>query len=155
MTNAIATIFCLSAMTVSTLPNPSQNYCSWFAPEIARTTLEYVINGEYHPHVDYNGDGALTVADAISIERRYYENVTFGSEITIDYQTVEGIIEENYSIPCIYWEFDKVDNKITRQYEITTDHIITADIYFEFEDFSTDHIVIEINPFKEIASVIS
>lgn len=155
MTNLIATIFCVSALTISSLPNPADNYCSWFSPEVADCVCEYVANNEYHPHVDYNGDNALTISDAVSIARRYQENVDYGNEITIDAETVEAIIEENYNIPCIYWEFDKVDNKIVRQYEVTTDRIIIADIYFEFEDFSTDHVTIEINPFQEAAFVVS
>ncbi|MBO7734287.1 MAG: hypothetical protein J6S67_17105 [Methanobrevibacter sp.] len=155
MMNLVATIFCASTLTVSTLPNPAPNYYSWFSPEVVDSVCEYLANNEYHPHVDYNGDGVLTIADAVCIARRYQENVDYGNEITIDSETVEAIIEENYSVPCIYWEFDEVDGEIVRQYEVTTDRIITADIYFEFEDFTSDHVVIEINPFQEIAKVIS
>jgi hypothetical protein len=101
MMNLVATIFCVSALTVSSLPNPADNYYSWFSPEVADAVCEYIANNEYHPHVDYNGDGVLSVSDAVCIARRYQENCDCGNEITIDSETVEAIIEENYSVPCI------------------------------------------------------
>lgn len=151
----LITAFCVSTVAISSLPNPSENYSSWYGDEIVESVCDCIANDEYHAHIDYNGDGALTIADAVCISRRYQENVEYGNEITIDAETVEAIIEENYSVQCIYWEFDEINGEIVREYSVTTDSIIQADIYFEFEDDTTDHIVIEINPFKEMAFVIS
>lgn len=154
MMTVIASVFCAFALSVSTLPNPADNFFSWFSPETAQATLDYAANGEYHPHLDYNGDGVLSVSDAVCIFRRYQENCDYGNEITVDGETVDAIVCENYDVPCIYWEFDFVDGVPCRQYEVTTDKIVTANIYLEFEDFC-DNVTIEINPFQEIAKVIS
>ena len=152
MTTAL--VFTALAISASTLPNPVENYYSWFSPEVADIVCDYAANEEYHEYLDYNGDGQLSISDAVSIARRYQENCDYGNQITIDAEVVNSIIEENYTIPCMYWEFDRVDDRIVRQYEVITDCIISADIYLEFEDFSSEHIVIEIDPFQETATVI-
>ena len=123
MTNAIVSTFVAFALTSS--PAPAPNYCSWISPEIAEHIETYVINGEYHEYLDFNGDGILSIADAVG------------------------------NVDAMYWEFDIVDGDITRKYEITTDRIITARIYIELCDYSTDFVTIEINPFEERARVIS
>lgn len=153
MTNAIVSTFVAFALTSS--PAPAPNYCSWISPEIAEHIETYVINGEYHEYLDFNGDGILSIADAVGVSKRYADNVKYGNEITIDVETVEDIIAENYNVDAMYWEFDIVDGDITRKYEITTDRIITARIYIELCDYSTDFVTIEINPFEERARVIS
>ena len=153
MTNVIPSIFAAFALTSSPVPAP--NYYSWISPEIADYITERVINGEYHEYLDFNGDGKLNIADVVGVCKRYQDNIKYGNEITIDKEIVEEIIEQNFSDTCIYWEFDRVGENITRQYSITTNSIITADIYFEFKDFSTRHVEIEINPFEEIAKIIS
>lgn len=153
MTNAILSTFVAFALTSS--PAPAPNYYSWISPEIAEHIEAYVINGEYHEYLDFNGDGVLNIADAVGVSKRYADNVKYGNEITIDAETVEDIIAENYDVDAMYWEFDMVDGDITREYEITTDRIITARIYIELSDYSTDFVTIEINPFEERAIVIS
>ena len=144
-----------AVVATSTLPNPANNYYSWFSPEIAANVCTYIENNEYHPHVDYNGDGILSMCDAVCIARRYQDNVTNGNTFTVDENTVNDIIEQNFLTPCIYWEFDMINGDICREYSITTDCTITADIYFEFEDLTDAHITIEVNPFQEITKVIS
>lgn len=153
MTNAIFSTFVAFALTSS--PAPAPNYYSWISPEIAEHIEAYVINGEYHEYLDFNGDGVLNIADAVGVSKRYADNVKYGNEITIDAETVEDIVAENYDVDAMYWEFDMVDGDITREYEITTDRIITARIYIELSDYSTDFVTIEINPFEERAIVIS
>lgn len=150
----LLTVFCAFACTISDIPNPSDNFFSWISPEITEEICSCITNCEAPLYLDYNGDNQLTVADAICVARRYEENVKYGTEITIDAETVDAIIEQNYNIPCIYWEFCEVNNEICRQYEVTASKIVTAKIYFEFEDYSTDFVEIEINPFEEIARVI-
>lgn len=148
----ITPIFLAFALTSS--PAPAPNYFSWISPEIADHITECVINGEYHEYLDFNGDGELNIADVVGVRKRYQDNVKYGNKITVDSEVVQAIFDENV-MDIMYWEFDSVDNEITRQYEITADSIITADIYCELTDFSTEHITIEINPFEEKVSVIS
>ena len=148
----ITSIFLAFALTSS--PAPAPNYFSWISPEIADHITECVINREYHEYLDFNGDGELNIADVVGVRKRYQDNVKYGNKITVDSEVVQAIFDENV-MDVMYWEFDSVDNEITRQYEITADSIITADIYCELTDFSTEHITIEINPFEEKVSVIS
>ena len=147
----LATVFL--ALALHTSFNPAPNYYSWFSPEIADNVIQCVVNGEYHEHLDFNGDGQLTVADAVGILRRYSDNIEYGNELTVDAETVESIIEENYSVDCIYWEIDFVNGQPCRKYELTVDEITTANIYLEFEDDTMDNVEIEINPFEEIVRV--
>lgn len=147
----LATVFLAFALHASL--NPAPNYYSWFSPKIADNVIQCAVNGEYHEHLDFNGDGQLTVADAVGILRRYSDNIEYGNELTVDAETVESIIEENYSVDCIYWEIDFVNGQPCRKYELTVDEITTANIYLEFEDDTMDNVEIEINPFEEIVRV--
>lgn len=149
----IATTFICLALSASL--NPAPNYYSWFSPEIADRVIQYIANGEYHAHIDFNGDGELTITDVIGILRRYYDNIEYGNEFTLDSETVKSIITENYSVDCIYWEIDFVNNEPCRMYEITVNEITTANIYLEFADDTMDNVKVEINPFEEIVRVIS
>ena len=149
----IATAFICLALYASL--NPAPNYYSWFSPEIANNIIECVVNGEYHEHLDFNGDGVLSVADAVGVLRRYYDNIEYGNELTVDSETVQSIIEENYTVECVQWEIDFIDGQPCRKYELTVDKITTANIYLIFEDDTTDNVEIEINPFEEIVKVIN
>ena len=148
----ITSIFLAFALTSS--PAPAPNYYSWISPEIADHITECVINHEYHEYLDFNGDDELNIADVVGVRKRYQDNVKYGNEITVDSEVVQSIFDEN-GMDVMYWEFDSVDGEITRQYEISADSIITADIYCELTDFTTEHIVVEINPFEEYVGVIS
>ena len=147
----IATAFICLALHSSLMPAP--NYYSWFSPEIANNIIECVVNGEYHEHLDFNGDGVLSVADAVGVLHRYYDNIEYGNELTIDGDTIQSIIEENYSVECVQWEIDFVNGEPCRKYELTVNEITTANIYLIFEDDTTDNVAIEINPFEEIVRV--
>lgn len=149
------TIFLVSAIAVSALANPAETYHSWFAPEITETICDYIANEEYHAHVDYNGDGQLSIADAVCVSRRYEENCDFGNEITVDFETVNAIAEENFNAPVMEWEFCEINNEITCEYQIITSEIISATIRYEFEDFSVEYVEIEINPFEEKIKVVN
>lgn len=145
-------VFVALALTTSM---PAANFHSWFAPEIADSIVKEVVNEEYHEHLDYNGDGKLDILDAIGVMKRYNENIENGNKITLDEETVQAIIEENYKTECVYWEIDFIDSIPCRKYEYTTDKITSANIYLEFEDDTIDNIEVEINPFKEIVSVLN
>lgn len=146
-------VFCAFA-AILTVAAPAPSFCSWIAPEIADHICQAVADGEYLSYLDYNGDGKLTLADAVLVRRRYQHNITYGNELTIDKETVKEIIEENYSDEVIYWEFDEIDCMPTRQYSITTNKITEVNLYLEFENYC-DNVRIEINPFKEMAFVVS
>lgn len=147
----IATAFLALALHSSLMPAP--NYYSWYSPEIADHIVNCIINEEYHEHLDFNGDGVLSVADAVGVLRRYYDNIEYGNELTVDSDTVQSIIEENYSVECVQWEIDFVNGEPCRKYELTVNEITTANIYLIFEDDTTDNVTIEINPFEEIVRV--
>lgn len=147
----IATAFVCLALHSSLMPAP--NYYSWFSPEIANNIVDCVINEEYHEHLDFNGDGVLSIADAVGVLHRYYDNIEYGNELTVDSDTIQSIIEENYSVECVQWEIDFVNGEPCRKYELTVNEITTANIYLIFEDDTTDNVAIEINPFEEIVRV--
>ena len=139
-------IFIVLALTSS--PTPAPNYYSWISPEIADEIQELVISGEYRAYLDFNGDGVLNMADVVSVRKRYQDNCKYGNEITLDGEAIEAIITENYSDAMIYWEIDRIDGELCRQYELTAGKITEAEIYLEFEHYS-DTVKVEINPYEE------
>lgn len=147
----IASLFVAFALHGSL--NPAPNYYSWISPEIADYIVNSVINGEYHEYLDFNGDGDLNIADAVGVLRRYYDNIEYGNKLTVDGETVESIILENYNINCTYWEFNSINSVSCKEYSFTVNEIATANIYLEFADGTTDNISIEVNPFEEFVQV--
>ena len=146
-----ALIFTVLALTTS--PMPKENYYASISPDIATEIQELVIDGEYREYLDFNGDGKLTIADVVGVSKRYQDNCKYGNEITLDRDVVDSIVSENYSEACIYWEIDRVNGELTRQYELTADDIMTAEIYVEFESYS-ECVMVEVNPFTETITVI-
>lgn len=147
-----ALIFTVLALTTS--PMPKENYYASISPEIADEIMECIINSEYRQHLDFNGDGKLTIADVVGVSKRYQDNCKYGNEITLDRDVVDSIVSENYSEACIYWEIDRVNGELTRQYELTADDIMTAEIYVEFESYS-ECVMVEVNPFTETIMVVN
>lgn len=147
-----ALIFCILALTSS--PAPANTYFASISPETAAEVQQLVINGEYRQYLDYNGDNVLNIADVVSILKRYQDNTTHGNKITMDGETIQSIIAENYSEECIYYEVYRVNEQLTRQYEVTADKISTAEVYIEFENFS-DVVKVELNPYTETITVIN
>ena len=60
----------VAAALVST-PTPAPNYTSWISPDIAEIVTEFVLDGKMYTHLDFNGDGALNIADVVGISKRY------------------------------------------------------------------------------------
>ena len=145
-------IFLAIALTSS--PMPAENYYSSTSPEVAAEIMELVINGEYREYLDFNGDGNLNMADVVGVSKRYADNCKYGNEITLDNEVIDSIVSENYSEACIYWEIDRVNGNLTRQYELAASEIMTAEIYMEFENYS-ECITVEVNPFTETISVLN
>ena len=143
-------IFIILALTSS--PAPASNFYAATSPEVAAEIQELVISGEYRTHLDFNGDGELNMADVVGVSKRYQDNRKHGNEITLDRAAVEDIAAENYPNPLIYWEIDRINGKLCRQYELTSSEVTEAEIYLEFEDYS-DTVLVELNPYKEIVIV--
>ena len=141
------------ALALTSSPIPAENYYSWISPEIADEIQELVISGEYREYLDFNGDGKLSMADVVGVRKRYQDNCRYGNELTLDSETVDAIVLENYSESPIYWEIDRVNGQLCRQYELTVDDIATAEIYLEFSGFS-ECVTVELNPYTETISVI-
>lgn len=141
------------ALALTSSPMPADNYYSWISPEIADEIQELVISGEYREYLDFNGDGKLSMADVVGVRKRYQDNCRYGNELTLDSKTVDAIVVENYSESPIYWEIDRVNGQLCRQYELTVSEVSSAEIYLEFEDFS-ETVKVEINPFTETITVI-
>ena len=133
---------------------PAPNFYAEISPEISEEIQEFVVAGEYRAYLDYNGDGALTISDAVCVGKRYENNCKYGNEITLDREEVYSIIAENYTDDCIYWEIDRVNGETVRQYNLTVDDITTAEIYLEFEN-NSECIEIELNPFTECIAVLN
>ena len=126
-------------------------YNSWYSSEIADTIMKDAANHEYHAYLDYNGDGAEDVLDAISVLKRYYSNIENGNTITFDKNVMDRIAEEN-GIDYIYYEIDFINGEATREYEYTADKVERIHIYYETEDIADGFYVI-LNPFEETITV--
>lgn len=143
-------IFIILALKSS--PAPASNFYAATSPEVAAEIQEFVISGKYRTHLDFNGDGELNIADVVGVSKRYQDNCERGNEITLDRAAVEDIAAENYPNPLIYWEIDRINGELCRQYELTASKVTEAEIYLEFEDYS-DTIKVELNPFTEVVRV--
>lgn len=144
---------CAVVSAVSTVAPVAPNYYSWFAPEIATSILESVVNGEYHAHLDYNGDGELTICDAVSVMKRYAYNVENGNSMTFGESDVMEIVTENYHAneynKYFYYEIDFVNGSPCRCYEVTVSEVTAVHVYLEMND-TTDGFTIMVDPFKEL-----
>jgi len=141
------------AYTIEEKPMPADTYYSWYSPQIANNILQYIINEEYHPHVDFNGDGILTLSDAVSVYQRYNYNVKYGNTITLDENYINRVAEEN-GLNIIYWEIYKINNDVCREYEYTANDITTVYVWYEEEE-KGDSLIIELNPFEEKMQVMN
>lgn len=134
----------------------ADTYCSDMSPETAQHIMECVLNEDNsEKYLDFNGDNVINIADYVGVTKRYQDNCTYGNEITVDSKAVETIVEENYLVDAMYWEFDMINGEIEREFEITASEITTARIYIELSDYSTEFVEIEINPFTECVRVTS
>lgn len=130
---------------------PSENYYSWVSPEIADAIIAEATAGNYHEYLDYNGDGALTMADAVCVARKYQQNVELGNEITVAEADVIDVLTENYT-DVIEWEITRINGEETAVRMFTADDITEAEIRVEMPS-KTEYITIEANPFTELISV--
>lgn len=139
---------------LSAAPTPSINYYAEISPDISALIMSEVADGKYYTHLDFNGDGELTVSDAVSVALRYEYNVTYGNKYVVNDDTIREIISENYADMPIYWEIDRIDNMPCRCYDIVTENVTIAEVYVEYEEYS-ETFCIEIDPYREIISYIN
>lgn len=139
-------------------PQPAPEFRAPISAETAAAMLEAITGSEEaapDPALDFNGDGALNIADFYGISRRAYINTHEQTAVTVDAETVEAIAAELYPEDIqsyFYYEFDHINGDLCREYEATADEITTARIYFEFENWSTTHRA-EINPKTETITI--
>lgn len=144
--------------TLTGAPTPAPEFRAPISDETAAAMLDTITSGEEaapDPAQDFNGDGALNIADFCGISRRHYINTHEHTEITIDAETVEAIAAELYPDDInnyFYYEFDMINGDLCREYETTADEITTARIYFEFENWSETRAAI-INPHTETITI--
>lgn len=147
----LITMFIVLALTSS--PMPKENYYASISPEIADEIIECILCDEYRQHIDFNGDGKLSIADVVGVSKRYFDNCTYGNKITIDNKVVDSIVTENYSEAPIYWEVYRVGDNNCRAYEVSVSEITEISLWIEFENYGETVNVIA-NPFTETVTVI-
>lgn len=145
------TAICISAVMIAA---PAGNYYAEISPKISAEIINCIINGEYRQHIDYNGDGNLTIADAVCVEKRYQNNCIYGNFLEFTSDDVREIIAENYAEYPIQWEICSVNDNPCRCYDITVSEITDINILFEWENQS-EIIKVELNPYTEIYEVLS
>lgn len=145
------TAICISAVMVSA---PAENYYAEISPEISAEIITCIVNGEYRQHIDYNGDGNLTISDAVCIEKRYQNNCIYGNSLEFTGDDVREIIAENYTEYPIEWEICSINGDPCCCYDIAVSEITDINILFEWENQS-EVIEVELNPYTEIYKVLS
>jgi hypothetical protein len=115
----------------------------------AASILALIASNQYKKAYDYNNDGKLNVRDAIRAAA-----FRFDEEMTVDGSIINKLIENNYAESCIYWEFCEVNNEVCRAYSFSTKDNVTATIYCEFEDYSTEYFTIKVIPSKKDCYII-
>ena len=129
---------------------PAETYYSWMSPEIADEIMSEVATGNYHAYLDYNGDGELTVSDAVCVAKRYNDNCANGNTYGLTTEKLREIIAENF-VDCISWEICSTNGKPCRMYDLTVNEVTDAEIYVEFAE-NSETFTLEIDPYKELVS---
>lgn len=122
------------------------------SPETAVTIMEYAVNEEYHEFLDFNGDGELSVVDAVGVLVRYNNNISCGNSYVVNEEEVMEIISENWNDDVMYWEIDFVEDDVRRMYEFIADKVTSFHVYIEFENYSAGFWGV-VNPFEEYVGI--
>lgn len=133
-------------------PEPAPNYYSWYSEEIAEGIMEAVVADEYYPHLDFDGDGILSVIDAVAVRKRYMYNVLNGNIMGFGESDVMEIVEENFSPDeyneYFYYEIDFVNGSSCRAYEMYFSKPSYIHVYMEMNGKTADFSVL-IRPDEE------
>lgn len=147
MMTAILTAFALSATSAFGMVNG-------YSPSTADTIMTATVNEEYHAFMDYNGDGVLSVMDAIGVLKKYHENSTSGNTLTYGESDVLAVVAENlnpseYS-DFFYYEIDFVNGESCRLYSYDYSEYTVLHVYCEVND-SVFQYTVGIDPITETA----
>ena len=150
MMTAILTAFALSATSAFGMVNG-------YSPSTANTIMTATVNEEYHAFMDYNGDGVLSVMDAIGVLKKYHENSTSGNTLTYGESDVLAVVEENlnpseYS-DFFYYEIDFVNGEPCRLYSYDYSEYTVLHVYCEVND-NVFQYTVGIDPITETATVL-
>lgn len=133
-------------------PIPADNYYSWYSEEIAESIMETAVANEYYPHLDFNGDGVLSVVDAVSVRKCYIYNVLNGNTMHFGESDVMEIVAENFKPEeyneYFYYEIDFVNGECCRAYEMDFSETAYIHVYMEMNEKTTDFSVL-IRPTEE------
>lgn len=126
----------------------SENYYSEISPEVSAEIQELVIAGEYREYLDFNGDGKLTIADSVGVERKYQYNVQNGNTVIFDREDVQSIVAENYADSPIQWEICGINDEPCRVYEVEISEVTRLTILLDFVEYG-ESLEIQVNPYTE------
>lgn len=150
MMTAILTAFALSATSTFGMVNG-------YSLSTANTIMTATVNEEYHAFMDYDGDGVLSVMDAIGVLKKYHENSTNGNTLTYGESNVLAVVEENlnpseYS-DFFYYEIDFVNGEPCRLYSYDYSEYTVLHVYCEVND-NVFQYTVGIDPITETATVL-
>ena len=123
-------------------------YYAAISPEVSAEIQDCAIRGEYREHLDYNGDGALTIADAVGVERKYQYNIEHENTVIFDREDVQSIIAENYAESPIQWEICGIDDEPCRAYDVEICEVTRLTVALDFAEYG-DTLEIQVNPYTE------
>ena len=118
------------------------------SPEVSAEIQGCAIRGEYREYLDYNGDGALTIADAVGVERQYNYNVEHGNTVVFDREDVADIIAENYEDSPIQWEISSINDEPCRLYDVEICEVTRLTVALDFAEYG-ETLEIQVNPYTE------
>lgn len=117
-------------------------------------TVEYVkshmtvCDDQYYLDADYDGDGNVTIVDAILAKQRVDAVQEFGNTVVIDSDVCKSIVDEVSEDQVIYWEIDFIGDEVTRTYEFSASEETRFHIYYETEEWCRG-VYCVVNPISE------
>lgn len=132
----------------------SGNYYAEYSDNVAMEIMECAANNEYRSHLDFNGDGKLTVVDAVNVAKRYHDNLENGNTLQVNAEIIYDIATENYSDDLIYYEIYSVNGENCREYDMEISDVTEISVWLEFENYG-ESLEIQVDPFREVIEVLS
>ena len=136
------------AMIIGCAISASENYYAEISPEVSAEIQQLVIAGEYREYLDFNGDGKLTIADSVGVERKYQYNVSNGNIVVFDREDAQEIIAENYADSPVEWEISSINDEPCTLYEVEISDITRLTILLDFVERG-ETLEIQVNPYTE------
>ena len=123
-------------------------YYAAISPDVSAEIRELAIKGEYREYLDYNGDGKLTIADSVGVERKYQYNVSNGNTVVFDREDVQSIIAENYVNSPVEWEISSINDEPCRAYDVEICEVTRLTVALDFAEYG-ETLEIQVNPYTE------